>query len=276
MTERVNIRRLQSADQERRLPLDPERDVSPEQWDTMRKDIERSWNMNDWESFTAKSAYLKLLKPDEARELTPDDWKQLYELSLEDSAKPWDSEHQTYFETIHRAANARLLDPAMIMPLNPNHVVIARNLATHFTADLVDNLRDAVAIALADPSQPPLQFSASEKDSMRAQLNKFRGQANWEQFTSLAADMRTLGVDVRILSGDWSKMRQAAEEIWKECETQQLRYTDYMGMLVSMKILEAKEVHLSATSGLEITMPEHRDSVTSKPTPMPETPNLPQ
>jgi hypothetical protein len=271
MSERLNIRRMQTPERSEKLPFDPEEDVSAQQWDTVRADIERSYFFGDWESFLAKSAYMKIVSPKEyalAHQMTQGDWSELSGMSARDSMKPWDYEDpERSFESIGRVAHAHILDfdPPVDLALDTDYRDTALNAIENLHDGAPIAVNRAVAISLAY-KLPPVQFSAKAIHEIKSDLARIRTLNAFELYTSFAANMRLCGFEVRIQPSDWPKLHETASKIWDECETRQLRYNDYMKMLFNMTVLEAKDARITDKGKLEIVMPKRAEESPAMPT----------
>lgn len=269
--DRVNIHELtiEDPEQQSELPFDPERDITPKDWEVMESAISRAEN---WHDFSAIAMRMKILDPQVKHEFYREERqrtgmeKELEYLRTNNNGGSWISfsAHAMAMKILNPEANADLNDTDW--------------------KNMKDQLAEWKGIGSWDYFGPmamrmkilnpkiDLGLDRSAWQGMKDELHSRKAKDHIGVFSSLAMSMKILdpNQDLEIDQTDWQNMKDKLDKLSKGQGTVIEGFSkDFSSLAMAMTILAAEEVKVPLCGGLEVIARKDKPFKDGTP-PMPE------
>lgn len=278
---RPNIKRLtlEKPQKQTEILFDPERDISPQDWEAMLKDLSRI-KESDGSGVTKYYQFavdVKLLSPERYKKLEIDDalWEHLkksFGYAKEDAQTPGGGSEELALILSH----IKLLFPKKIAELYPNINVLSEDLNIIKNDLSTDSIyikfiegMPAHIITNGESSQIPTMKDAW--DAMKTELNIQKEMRNLEYPISAMELKIMYPIKFRYLklgTFDWEDIKVKFNRFRNPAIDSNYPWDFFARLAVSVYILAAESVKIS-DQGLEIIMPKPKEDF-QEVTPLPE------
>jgi len=260
MNERMNVRRMQVPDKDSRekLAFDARREVTPDDWRGMQRELKEMRNSGDWPGFASLSAHMKILDSSVRQPRYRQDAENLAD-KVKEFTVAFD---QITFEMPSEMKLAGFTDGVMNAEresairarLNGFKDSIKRGTAT--SADASDIYVLACIKILKPQMQTPILADKAFWEKVEWYLQQRRDVAPFGaamQLADLLRDIKILYPERQMIHvEEWGPFRDELEKM-----RQQGQWPLFAKLAASMKILAAKDVHITENGiELEMTTPE--------------------
>lgn len=268
-SERINIHELTVDEPERQSELlfDPERDLTKEDWQMIKDDLEKSRRVEDWASFLSTAVHIKILNPQFDLGIDQKAWE-----GMRNMLNAW-KENATFENRwevfLSRSADMKILDPTLDLNLDQADWQRIRDILKKTVIwDIFS--RRAVEVRLLDHDYD-LNLDQNDWRDIQDTLKKYRRDKNWGYFCSHAANVKILDskIDLGLDKEAWQGMRDKLEWYRERCKNGNESLGVFSDHAREMKILAAEEVKVT-DKGLEINMRKDKKDTLSDVLPMPE------
>jgi len=260
------ILQLEHLEQEEKAPhFDPERDISKEDWEKIKEDLEKMRENKDWRNFSELAKNAVILFPERKKELHLDEevWKTLKELWEENP------EELNWFYFSSKAITIRSLFPERIDELNLGEGVwekMKEGLEVWRTnKNWLRFFSQAVGMMFFSPEKTEeLNLNEEAWKAEREMLEYYQDKNLSKDFGYIYSHLENIKQAIILFPEKVRELGLLNEDIWNEIKgvMEDRRPSDPEGFknsdiftrwAVAMKILAAEEVKVT-DKGLEITM----------------------
>lgn len=276
--ERINVKKLSLEEPEKEpeiLTFDPERDITKEDWQNMKDEIDGFRKREDWFFFASKAMEMKTLAPERVSELNlnDNDWqgmKKYLKQCREKNESEWGKWRNFFFV----AAGAKILFPERASEINLDDVawkgsedLIETNRGMHWWGDI---LKHAMEVKILAPDKGSELDIIGEREwrLLKMRLERHREVNNWNNFSSIAMRIKIVFPErvseLKLDKAAWQGMRNELKKFREEDNRNGL-----ISRAMSMKVLASEKVKVT-DRGIELAMPKEKKPLKEKIPSIPE------
>lgn len=253
--------------EQEKLPFDPKRDITQEDWTEIKWYLEECKDENKWLAFFECIMATKIIDPSYDLGLGNIDLQKIGERMFKQMQKIKD-----YSGILRLAGALKILDlPYNIVFSDWDWQKICDDPDTFRRMEFWDDFsKSLMKIKIFDPSHE-LGLTGQDWQKMRNNLREDQKNNEYNNFISCAMAMKILdpSIDLQLTEKDWLEMKKVLEEC-REVYRSDEQFSDgskFLFCAMAMKILTAKKVELTKDC-LKITMEDDKPQIkTSLPLP---------
>ncbi len=267
--DRLNIYELVIEEPEKEkqseLPFDVERDITDEEWDRFKADMDQLRKSNEWSYLGQKLAHLKILDPQRLPLLEENLFSGMQEKRNHYSKSSFGGG-----DFLSVSCKLKSLFPERNLNFSPVEMEKMKySVETNLANENWGNYALEFSVFKVVSPDNGLKYDSRAMEENEKQLESFRKEKDWWNFCYLGANIRIIDPshDFKLDKADWEDMLQ-----FRNSTTGQ-HIDNLFAHFANMQVLAAEKVEVT-DNGLELTMSKPKQKLDTGVPPLPETKNF--